>query len=271
MDILITGSTGFLGKEVKLALKKYNYKLLFIGNKKIKNKNYIYCDLKKLKELNSILKDINPDIVINLAAQVNFGKKNKDMYKINTLCPYVIAKFCKSNGSHLIQASTIMVHGIKSSYGIKTKYSPINNYGKSKLAAENLIKKTNCRYSIIRFGGIYGKYGPGHLGINKFIKASLKGKDLNFNGNIESIRNYIFVKDAARVITNCIKNNLFGTFYAAGQSQSFKKMIYKINSILGKNGLVNFKNTNQARFDQVITNSNIIKPISFEKSLKSMI
>tara|TARA_B110000305_G_scaffold213107_1_gene248739 strand:+ start:719 stop:1534 length:816 start_codon:yes stop_codon:yes gene_type:complete len=271
MDILITGSTGFLGKEVKLALKKYNYKLLFIGNKKIKNKNYIYCDLKKFKKLSSILKNINPDIVINLAAQVNFGKKNKDMYKINTLCPYVIAKFCKSNGSHLIQASTIMVHGIKSSYGIKTKYSPINNYGKSKLAAENLIKKTNCRYSIIRFGGIYGKYGPGHLGINKFIKASLKGKDLNFNGNIESIRNYIFVKDAARVITNCIKNNLFGTFYAAGQSQSFKKMIYKINSILGKNGLVNFKNTNQARFDQVITNSKIIKPISFEKSLKSMI
>ena len=81
MDILITGSTGFLGKEVKLAVKKYNHKLLFIGNKKIKNKNYIYCDLKKLKELNSILKDINPDIVINLAAQVNFGKKIKTCTK----------------------------------------------------------------------------------------------------------------------------------------------------------------------------------------------
>jgi nucleoside-diphosphate-sugar epimerase len=38
MDILITGSTGFLGKEVKLALKKYNHKLLFIGNKKIPKK-----------------------------------------------------------------------------------------------------------------------------------------------------------------------------------------------------------------------------------------
>ena len=37
MHIVITGSTGFLGKETTLALKK-NYKLTFIGKKKIKKK-----------------------------------------------------------------------------------------------------------------------------------------------------------------------------------------------------------------------------------------
>ena len=75
MKILITGSTGFLGKEVKLALKKNNYELFCIGKKKIKNKNYIYCNLKNIKKLNSILKNINPDIVINLAAEINLKKK----------------------------------------------------------------------------------------------------------------------------------------------------------------------------------------------------
>ena len=78
------------------------------------------------------------------------------MHKVNTLCPYIFAKFCKIKNAHFIQASTIMVNGKKSNYNIKTKYNPINDYGKSKLRAENLIKKTNCRYSIIRFGGIYG-------------------------------------------------------------------------------------------------------------------
>tara|TARA_B100000795_G_C22761086_1_gene423626 strand:+ start:593 stop:1405 length:813 start_codon:yes stop_codon:yes gene_type:complete len=270
MHILITGSNGFLGKETTLALKK-NYKLTFLGRKKVRNKNYIFCDLNDTEKLNKILEHLKPDVVINLAAEVNFKKKTKSMYMVNTLCPYVIAKFCKKNNAHLIHASGTIINGIKSIYNIKTKHDPINAYGKSKLEAELLIKKINCRYSIIRFGGIFGKNGPEHLSINRFIKHALRGKNLNFNGNIKSIRNYIFVKDAARFIKSCVKNKLIGTFYAGGEKQSFKQMLLKINLILGKNTLINFKDTNEARQDQLIISDKKIKITSFKKSLMTII
>ena len=95
MNILITGSTGFLGKEVKLALKKYKHKLFFIGKKKTKEKNYFYCRLENLKKVKFITNLIEPDIIINLAAVINFQKKTKNMYEVNALVPKFFAEYCK--------------------------------------------------------------------------------------------------------------------------------------------------------------------------------
>lgn len=39
MNVLITGSTGFLGKEVSLALKQKKYNIKYIIRKRFKNKN----------------------------------------------------------------------------------------------------------------------------------------------------------------------------------------------------------------------------------------
>ena len=96
------------------------------------------------------------------------------MYKVNSQCPYDIAKFCKEKKIHFIQASGTIVNGIKKIYSRRTKFNPINHYFKSKLKGDLLIKKTNYKYTILRFGGIYGKNGPNHLGINKFISLALK-------------------------------------------------------------------------------------------------
>ena len=183
MDILIIGSSGFLGKEVTITLKKSKYNLTFLSRDKVTKKNHIFCNLKNPKKLNSILEFAKPDVIINLAADVNLQNKTKHMDEINFICPNIIAKYCKKNDAHFIQASSILVHGINTNYSIKTKYNPINYYSKSKLKADNLIIKTKCRYSILRFGGIYGKNGPSHLGINKFINMALQGEKLIFNGN----------------------------------------------------------------------------------------
>ena len=51
MNVLITGSTGFLGKEVSLALKQKKYNIKYISRKRFKNKNYIFCNLSNIKRL----------------------------------------------------------------------------------------------------------------------------------------------------------------------------------------------------------------------------
>ena len=68
-----------------------------------------------------------------------------------------------------------------------------------------------------------------------------------------------------------MKNKLIGTFYAGGEKQSFKQMLLKINLILGKNTLINFKDTNEARQDQLIISDKKIKITSFKKSLMTII
>lgn len=268
MNILITGASGFLGRKVTEILKKNNYNLILIGRKKIRKKNYIHCNLSNLKKFSFILQKLKPEVIINLAAEVNFKRKTKNMYTVNSLCPQIIAKYCKKNNSHLVHASGTLVNGSKSIYSKKTSFNPTNDYGKSKLKAEKLIIKSNCKFSILRFGGIYGKGGPSHLGINKFIDLALKGKKLVFKGNKMSQRNYVFVEDAAKAVFNCLKYKKFGVFYLGGQIISFNLMLKKINKILGKSKNITFIQNNKKIDNQIINSNRLVKYTTFEKSLR---
>jgi len=268
MNILITGSSGFLGKEVVAILNENKFNLTFLGRSKIIKKNYIFCNLNNLKKLNLILDKLNPQAVINLAAEVNFIKNTKDMYKVNTYCPYIIAKFCKKNKTHFIHISGTIVNGIKKAYSKRTAFNPTNHYGKSKLQGDILITRTNCKYTILRFGGIYGKNGPIHLGINKFIDLALKGKKIIFDGNKKSLRNYIFVKDAAKTILHCLKHKKYGIFYVGGEILSFESMLKKISKILTKKNNILLLNKKKKLDNQIVKTDKFLKYTSFAKSLK---
>ena len=267
MRILITGSKGFLGRSVvKLINKKDN--LYFITRKKNKNKKNFYCDLENLKRVKYIVNFLKPDVIINLAAEVNFITRTKKMHKINSLVPKIFAQYCKKYNKHLIQASGTLVNGIHSLYNHKTKLKPINAYGKTKLIGEKYIQKTKCDYTIIRFGGIYGRNGPSHLAINNFINQAINKKKIIFSGNSKSKRNYIFVEDAARSIINSMIRKKFGIFYLGGETQSFKTMIKKINLVLGSKQKILFKKNNELISNQIIKSDKILKIKSFSESLK---
>jgi dTDP-4-dehydrorhamnose reductase len=270
MKILITGSTGFLGREVVKLINKKKFDLYFITRKKKKKKNYFYCNLKNSKKIKYITNILRPDVIINLAAEVNFIKKTNKMYKVNSLVPKVFAQYCKKYDKHLIHASGTLVNGIHSLYNHKTKLNPVNDYGKTKLIGEKYIQETKCNYSIIRFGGIYGKNGPSHLGINNFINQAIKKKKLIFSGNPDSKRNYIFVEDAAKSIIKCINKKKLGIFYLGGEIQSFKLMIKKINCILGSKKKILFKRNKELISDQIIMKNKIFKTTLFSKSLKKI-
>ena len=97
MKILITGSTGFLGKVLVRLINKKRNNLYFITRKKNKKKNNFCCNLENLKKVQYVINLIKPDVVINLAAKINFIIKMKKMYKLNSLAPKIFAEYCKKN------------------------------------------------------------------------------------------------------------------------------------------------------------------------------
>ena len=201
MNILITGSSGFLGQELCDLLKNKNFNLSYLNRKKSHFKDSITINLNNinnLKQLSNLLYSINPDVIINLAAIVDFRKKLKDIKAINSILPDKLSKYCYNYNKYLIHISSVSVHGTKNLYSTRTKYHPNNNYSKSKLQGDKYVIKSKCKYSILRFGGIYGNEGPDHLIINNFINKKKQIKKI-FKGNINSRRNYIYVKDAAKI------------------------------------------------------------------------
>ncbi len=267
MKVLITGSSGFLGTELKKILLKKKYKCFFLTQNNQKKLNHYYCPLQNHKNLKFILDNIKPDVIVNLAAEVNLKTKTKNMYNINSKPLKIFSDYCLKEKKYLIQSSSILVHGDHKFYSYKTKFKPMNHYGKSKRLAERYIIKSGCAYSILRFGGIYGEKGPCHLGINNFIRNIIRGKRQEFTGNPKSKRNYIYVGDAAKIIKKCIDKKIYGVLYSGGEILSFGEMIKKINSKLCKRNIIFIKKTNEPIKDQIILNDKIIKLTPFSKAL----
>ena len=158
MKILLTGSTGQLGKE--LIKSKPNYIKLIIPKRNTLN-------LEKKQDCYEIVKSIKPDWVINSGAFTNVENaetNQKLAFSINCEAPFSFAKAIRDFGGKLLQLSTDFVFdGFQNNpYSPKDQRNPINIYGKSKCKGEILIEKTllnSNKYLILRTSWLMGSMG----------------------------------------------------------------------------------------------------------------
>jgi len=233
MKVLITGANGFLGGELRRQLEQTKHVVIPFVRKKA-GLGDIECDIGNINDLLIALNEHKPNTVINCAAKVDFSENSKqDQYNINALAPAVIASWCARNDAYLIQTSSSIVNGnTTTKFSNKSQELPINYYGETKLLADRSIRLSQCRYAIVRFGGIFGEGGPNHLGINNAINQAKLGNTPTIIGKGIALRNYIHVQDAAKLLIYCLDNKITGTHYSgSNQSISIAQMIKDICDI----------------------------------------
>jgi nucleoside-diphosphate-sugar epimerase len=267
--ILVTGASGFLARAVIAELEKSNHFVIPLYHHQADPSQDIVCDIGNPSELLNILHDVQPNIIANLAARVGFNNEElEDLYTTNSLAPAIMADYCKKMGGHLIQASGSIVHGFQhSKFGQDTPLHPDNNYGKSKLIADEFIQASGCKSAIIRFGGIFGLNGPSHLGINRAISNAAKGIVPELHGNGDGRRNYIFVEDAARIITHLTEQKSTGIFYAGGETLSLATMLDQICEKLLPGKTVDKKSGSNVSDQIVMTSDELPQTLKFADCL----
>ena len=81
-------------------------------------------------------------------------------------------------------------------------------YGRSKKAAEDYVeefkKKFNLNYTILRFGSIFGPRAGADNGVRQILENLIKKRKLIYKGTRNSIRRYIYVKDAVKLTLQSI-------------------------------------------------------------------
>ena len=136
MKTLVFGSNGQLGSEISKRIKS-----IHINRKK--NHNF---DISNFNSVKKIIDKHKPKMIINCVAFTNVDKA--EMYKklckqTNVLFVEMLAKICKINNILLIHFSTDYIFNgrKKGPYNEKSICKPLNYYGKSKLTAEQIIRK----------------------------------------------------------------------------------------------------------------------------------
>ena len=173
-NVLLIGSSGQIGSNIKNNLKKISKKTYCLLRKDF--------NLENLKSIDKVLNKIKPKLIINAAAytKVDDAEKNKKIcYKINALAPKKIAQWCHKNNAFLVHYSTDYIfsgENNNNAWKENDKPKPINFYGQSKLEGEKLILSSKCDYLILRVNWLYADRGENFP--KKIIKKILKEKKI---------------------------------------------------------------------------------------------
>jgi len=166
LNILVTGSNGQLGCEIKEASSKYDYNFIFTDRSNI--------DITSKDELRAFCKTNSINVIINCAAYTavdiaETDELNADL--VNRKAVKKLALVSQELNIKLIHISTDYVFDGKAykPYVEQFQTKPQSVYGKTKLDGENEMIKINPKNSIIiRTSWVYSSFG------NNFVKTMLK-------------------------------------------------------------------------------------------------
>lgn len=255
MKILITGGAGFIGKHLVKSLLKNNTVAIY-DNLKSSSKNSItpliesdayfvkgdILDYELLKK-----SSIGYDSVIHLAAKSDVVESTlhpEITEKTNVEGTENVLKCCVENNIKKIMfASSAAVYGNSEEipFSEKSFTNPISPYGKSKLSAENIIKKTceenDLKYVIFRLFNVYGEgQNENYSGvITKFLRNITNDEPLIVYGDGKQTRDFISIHDVVNAFEYALKSKKNGTYnIASGKSLSINELSKMLMSSLDK-------------------------------------
>ena len=160
--ILVTGANGQLGNEIRAIAKSSADSYIFTDIAEDAETRYL--DITDLDAVRKVVKENSVNIIINCAAYTNVDKAEEESEEatiLNAKAPAHLAKAIKEVGGLLVHISTDYVFGGEGDrpYTEEQHTAPTSVYGRTKLAGEEAIIATDCRYIIIRTAWLYSEFG----------------------------------------------------------------------------------------------------------------
>ena len=211
MRILVTGSAGFVGKNLLNYLSKKKIKIFALYNKtkptKIKNIKFLKSDIKKLKKIPN-----NIDCLIHLAVKNPENTSGPMLYRENVECTKKIFTLAKKNNiKKIIFFSSIAVYEklkeklINENIIIK---KPQSYYAISKFEGEELLKKlfnkSNVSTFIIRLPSIIGP-GSRFNAISDIKEKISKGEKIFIKNPDVKYNRVIYIETLNKFVLNILK------------------------------------------------------------------
>jgi len=276
-NILVTGSSGFIGTHLLSKLLKDNkYKIIKMDRS--------FGDITNKATWSNVPKC---EIVIHLAGKTfvpDSWKNPESFINTNVTGTNLVLNYCRQNNSKLIYLSSYL-YGNPKKIPIDEK-EPIkttNPYTLSKKIAEDLCNFYYRNYGvnvlILRPFNVFGQNQKEHFLIPSIIKQVILDKEIKVK-DLKPKRDFIYVKDLIEAITKTIelKMNFEIINIASGTSYSVSEVIEEIQKVKGTN--LKVKSTEEIRNDEIMdTKANIKKAKkllnwspqwSFKKAIKDI-
>jgi dTDP-4-dehydrorhamnose reductase len=209
MKILILGHKGMLGSDLFLRLFAFH---------DVTGKDIEDFDIASQGACEEVIAETEPDIVINAAAYTNVDGCESDSdacFSVNAEGVKNIALACRQKRIKIVHFSTDYVFDgtRKTPYQEDDKCTPLNVYGKSKLAGEQYLKQFSDNFLLIRSAWLYGKNGKNF--VKTIIEKARTEKLLRIVD--DQVGSPTFTWDLAAAVQLLIEGQHTGTFHVTNR------------------------------------------------------
>lgn len=241
MKVIVCGGSGFLGSHVADFLTEAGHEVTIFDLKpspyvRFEQTTYLGDILNPEQVVDAVR---NHEVVYNFAGLADLDDATTrpvDTIRLNIEGNTNILEACRLAGvKRFVYASTIYVYSDKGGF-----------YRCSKQAAETYIeemhRKCNLDFTILRYGTLYGPRADERNSIYRYLQEALEKGCVVCSGNGEEMREYIDVRDAARlsvaILDEAYKNQ--HVIISGHYPMKFREMILMIQEILGKEITIEF-------------------------------
>ncbi len=222
--ILITGASSIIGEAIsRIVSSEIESDIILLSNTPY---NHNYKSWFRIYQLSALDKQSTkliclkerPDVIINTAGLSDIEKCEKDKrlaWELNSNVVENLTRIAKIIDAHFITISSEQIFdGSKGLYSEEDKPNPINYFGKSKHAAENICRTQWNRYSILRTTMLYGYSSFNKIDFIRKIKTALKNG--YFFASSEYYTNPVYADDLASIVCKLIEKEKFGIYNVGG-------------------------------------------------------
>lgn len=240
--IFITGITGFTGKHIEHYLINKGFSVYGTTLSEPNNTNHFHCDILDEESLFNLINKIRPDYIIHLAA-VSFtaAEDQNKIYDINIFGTLNLLNAIKSlnyTPLKILIASTASVYGnIEGELDESVCPKPVNHYGNSKLAMENMTKAYFDKMNIIivRPFNYTGVGQEDHFLIPKIVSHYKSKRKVIELGNINVYREFngieFVIETYYNLLVSDIKSETFNV--CTGRVYNIKSILSILNVLAG--------------------------------------
>ena len=210
MRILVTGASGQLGYDVERELERRGIEHLGTSSREL--------DITDREAVERLMAAYRPDAAIHCAAytKVDLAEDEPERcWAVNADGTRNLAAACREIGAKMLYISTDYVFPGTGEQFRRTDdpVSPVNTYGRSKLAGELAVQSLLETYFIVRISWVFGKNG------NNFVKTMLRLAETRteLTGVCDQIGSPTYTADLAPLLCDMVQTERYGVYHATNE------------------------------------------------------
>ena len=214
--VFVIGGAGQLGSEVRAVLSDVSVSAPGHGE----------LDLEDSPAVEAALEDVRPTLVVNAAAFHNVERCERvpeRAFAVNADAVKRLAEACARTGAALATFSTDYVFDGTAlrPYTETDTTNPLNEYGRSKLRGEDLVRQTLPEHFVVRTSGLYGPTPSrvkGYTFVDLMLRRAGNGEEVRVVNDVRFSPSY--APHVALALRALAQRRAFGTYHVSNTGEA---------------------------------------------------